>query len=380
MGCCNSTPVGDDERAPAVAGRPARGYSPTRGVASTSAIVDAVPVTQSRSLQPPSLNSRGTASHSNLSTPRHSSVRPVALHEHYNLPLLLPTTWRSDDRTWTHSELERERSEFFETRVTGRQEIWGALKTVTELLREGELANAQGILEAAGVTTPTGSLTEGCYDEAGNLYRIPEAIILDPTNVVPGDIQRARPISNIDGETMAGVEEAKSAAKEPEDQPNENEEDLEAAERRREEKGKGTERDAIKVRCRLSDRGGPDVVVMLGKTQNVGALTRRVHAEAEVRLVLESLLDCYFSGLRCNLGVPKIFYSIACLEEPPIMLTETLQIPPSMRLRIAYLGKMLNAKETLEKQGWKEGHVVNALVTGSPEVEPVRAPVQSSPW
>ena len=31
---------------------------------------------------------------------------------------------------------------------------------------------------------------------------------------------------------------------------------------------------------------------------------------------------------------------------------------------MAYLGKMLNEKETLVSQGWKEGHVVNALVAG----------------
>jgi hypothetical protein len=33
---------------------------------------------------------------------------------------------------------------------------------------------------------------------------------------------------------------------------------------------------------------------------------------------------------------------------------------------MAYLGKMLDEKETLAAQGWKEGHVVNALVTGPP--------------
>lgn len=31
-------------------------------------------------------------------------------------------------------------------------------------------------------------------------------------------------------------------------------------------------------------------------------------------------------------------------------------------MRIAYLGKMLKETEPLLAQGWKEGHVVNALV------------------
>ena len=241
---------------------------------------------QPRSLQPPSLASRGTASRSNVSTPRHSSAaRPVALHEHYNVPLQLPPPWRSIDRTWTHSELERERSEFFETRVTGRPEIWGALKNVSELLREGELATARGILEAAGVTTPTGNLIEGCYDEAGNLYRLPETIILDPTNVIPDETTRqCNRNSNIDGETMVGLSEAKSVALDSGQTENigKEEEDSEVTERRREEKGKASERDAVKVKCRLSDRGGPDVVIVLGRSQTVGALARRVQSETDV--------------------------------------------------------------------------------------------------
>lgn len=237
--------------------------------------------------QPPSLASR-----SNLSNSRHSSTqRGLPLHEHYNTPLELPLPWRSTDRTWTHAQLDRERAEFFETRVTGRPEIWGALKNVCELLREGELATAQGILEAAGITMPTGALTDGCYDEAGNLYRLPEVILLDPINVLPdetvGEMGLDRPTSNIDGETMVGPGEMKTASvKSGEVDEAEKEEDAEARERRREEKGKGIERDAVKVKCRLSDRGGPDVVVFLGKTQTVGTLARRVKSDADVSFSL----------------------------------------------------------------------------------------------
>lgn len=31
-------------------------------------------------------------------------------------------------------------------------------------------------------------------------------------------------------------------------------------------------------------------------------------------------------------------------------------------MKIAYLGKILKDGETLQAQGWREGHVVNALV------------------
>lgn len=37
-----------------------------------------------------------------------------------------------------------------------------------------------------------------------------------------------------------------------------------------------------------------------------------------------------------------------------------------MRIRIAYLGKILDEKTSLAEQGWKEGHIVNALVVGFP--------------
>jgi len=89
-----------------------------------------------------------------------------------------------------------------------------------------------------------------------------------------------------------------------------------------EEKGKAVERDVVQVKCRLSDRGGPDITVSLGKSLQVGLLARRVASEAS--------------------------------------------IGPSQRIRIAYMGRILNEHETLEKQGWKEGHVINALVSLNP--------------
>lgn len=32
------------------------------------------------------------------------------------------------------------------------------------------------------------------------------------------------------------------------------------------------------------------------------------------------------------------------------------------KVKIAYMGKILKDGETLQSQGWREGHVVNALV------------------
>ena len=171
--------------------------------------------------------------------------------------------WKTK-RQWTRSDLDRERQEFFDTRVTGRQEIWATLKLVVGLVAEGDIQDAQGILDASAITLPTGDLVNGAYDEVGNLYQIPEHIISDPQNIV---------LESHDGdkeeETLAGPME----------------EDEIDAERRREEKGKGVIKngDHIKVRARLSDRGGPDLVIPIGKEQNVRILVRKIQEESNVR-------------------------------------------------------------------------------------------------
>jgi hypothetical protein len=133
---------------------------------------------------------------------------------------------------------------------------------VVGLLGEGEVQTAQGILDAAGMTVPTGDLTNGAYDETGNFYHMPEHVIADPDNVMAQDEVRV-------------------------DVPKDEEEEIseDEAERRREEKGKSVLKsgDTVKVTARLSDRGGADVVVMLSKEQNVRVLVRKVQEEAGVR-------------------------------------------------------------------------------------------------
>ena len=126
---------------------------------------------------------------------------------------------------------------------------------------EGEVQTAQGVLDAAGITVPTGDLTNGAYDEMGNFYHMPEQVIADPENIV---------LDNNTGDEIAKGEIAEL--------------DEDEAERRREEKGKGVVKsgDLIKVRARLSDRGGPDIIVMFSKEQNVRSLARKVQEDAGV--------------------------------------------------------------------------------------------------
>jgi Ubiquitin-binding domain len=223
----------------------------------------------------PSQQATNSSSHRHLSRPRRQGVS-LPLDQHYNQPIR-PHIWRSKRRIWTRSQINQEREEFFDTRVTGRAEVWAALGAAVSLLRDGETETAQGIVDAAGVTVPTGDLCEGCYDENGVLYRLPQCIVSDPDNIAD------------DSASAAGHQRPDDVEDELSDRKivsDESEDELisEDAERRREEKGKMNERDMIKVQARLSDRGGPDVIVAIGKTQAVGVLARKIQSEVKVSI------------------------------------------------------------------------------------------------
>ncbi|KAI1907777.1 hypothetical protein LOZ12_005222 [Ophidiomyces ophidiicola] len=235
----------------------------------------------------------------------------IPLSEHYNQPIH-PHVWHSKRRLWSKPEIARERKEFFETRVTGKPEVWAALQLAVSLVRSGDIATAQGVIDAAGVTVPTGDFCDGCYDENGALYRLPHVIVSDPTNIVADGEDNER-IEADDEQTNSKLGVDMDSDYEIE----------EVGESRHEEKGKKSERDTIRVRARLSDRDGPDLEIPISKEQSVGTLVKKIETE---------------------IGLARIF-----------------------RLRIAYLGKILKENESLLVQGWKEGHVVNALVIHRPQ-------------
>ncbi|KKY27125.1 putative ubiquitin domain-containing protein [Phaeomoniella chlamydospora] len=310
MGCCNSRPAGDDVESTNSSPSTLETHhqsSSTRAIAHSAAPPSTSLRHTARSLRPqPSLTTTS-------STPRASTAAPD-LTDQPNAPLRQHRPWSSRKRKWTTSQLARERYEFFETRVTGNAEIWAALRTVTELMRDGQLPTAQEILNAAGITLPTGDLVNGAYDLTGQLYKIPPEILRDPENVeIDQNDDRS---STIGGKTFALNLEGKEV--------DDSDEDSDAAELRREEKGKGNERDALKIKCRLSDRGGPDVIMVIGRSQHVSVLIRKLAGQ--------------------------------------------VNIPNGQRIRIAYLGKIMKEHESLDSQGWREGHVVNALVSLRPDV------------
>ena len=206
---------------------------------------------------------------------------------------------------WTRSHLERERDAFFDTRVTGDEEAWKALRMACETLRQHDLPAAQGILDAMGLTCPHGRVASGrgrdrvkggIYDERGVLYELPGWVVADPQDVVEGEDEEKE-----DG-AAGGASTADPAC---------------GASSQKDEKGKGRAEDigpAVRMRCRLSDRA-TDVVVDVGSKQRVAVVIRKIQEQ---------------------IG--------------------------SKRIRLMYLGKTWNEGCTIEETGWREGNVVNALV------------------
>ncbi|TLS25324.1 hypothetical protein PpBr36_07325, partial [Pyricularia pennisetigena] len=320
MGCCGSRPAGPNSPYPGdaasasaraintVAARPAAG-SPLSGDAEAAASP-----TSTRSPQ------------------RHRHRQP--LDQHINKPLRWHR-WASRSRVWTREDLAAERKDFFDTRVTGRVEVWQAIKTALEVLWESDpnpppgttaptqeqqeeaLLTAQSIMMAADITLPTGNLAQGVYDRLGNYYALPEHVVCNPVNVInASDLPPSDDGDEIDDDEadIGSIGDTKQPyiASSAED------DETDKAAQRRKEKGKEVEveEETITVRCRLSENAR-DVVVTLPKKSPVRVLARRIVEEAK--------------------------------------------LPNDTSVRIAYLGKILRDTTPLTLQGWQEGHVLNAM-------------------
>ncbi|CAK7262936.1 hypothetical protein SEPCBS57363_000311 [Sporothrix epigloea] len=304
-----------------------------------------------------------------------SSQQPPlpALASHINKPIRR-RRWTSRDRVWTRQSIDRERNDFFDTRVTGRAEIWQTLHAALEIIWEADLVNAarrdaacasreatppaspaspaspsppvspttgtsaeinearataQTILDAADITLPTGDMAQGAYDAFGNYYALPAYIVSDPSNLDNDPEHNQFDLDETKG-TLDDMDGDGNLSEDSEDHfssDDAGEEQDRDHHRRREEKGKAIAAvtsttsspaaNLLTVRARLSATSR-DVLILLGREDTVRSLERRIVDEA--------------------------------------------QLPRKTRIRIAYLGKILKDNAPLLVQGWKEGHVVNALV------------------
>lgn len=261
QGCCLSRPSGEDSP-----------YPDSTTPASSHAINQPAPEPAADPEQ---------ASSAAQQAPRRRRRSQQPLDQHINKPLR-PHTWASkNSRRWTRASLDRERAAFFDTRVTGRPEIWQALRAALEVLWDGGvegdetggLATAQSILDAAEITLPTGNLAHGAYDNFGNYYAFHEWIVSDPVNIVEDGDEDGE-----DGEGRAGVDEGDAKTVPPFEGDEEEEEDVL---RRREEKGKAAVRDLVTVSARLSENGR-DIKVKVFPSDPVRSVARIVLKESGV--------------------------------------------------------------------------------------------------
>lgn len=210
---------------------------------------------------------------------------------------------------WTRRQLEREREAFFDTRVSGNDEVWKALRVVCEMLRKGDTAEAQAILDALNITCPNGRVASGrgrlrekggLYDERGELYDIPAWVLTDPEDIVEDE-----------------EKDTEEGAANDDDGDEVDTTDSLATTQRRDEKGKGRAEDPgdiVQLRARLSHRG-TDILVSAGTKQKVAVIVRNIQDQIGKK-----------------------------------------------RVRLMYLGRTLDERKTLAESGWKSGHVINAMV------------------
>ncbi|KAF2639802.1 hypothetical protein P280DRAFT_49580 [Massarina eburnea CBS 473.64] len=259
MGCCASRQAGDDSPYPPVSTNHAPDAS-SRNITASSP-------PRSASLASP------RASHSQPTTEHRPNLplKPIDPTQRARLPTNLPSgPHRSNSLTqhdgggsgqmlWTRSQLEKERNDWWDTRTTGREEIWRALRLMVESLQSGDIAEAQALLDATECTCPNGMLWKGVFDGRGEWYRIQEWIVVEPEAVIE-DEDDVKEVNEEDGEGVVGTA-------------------------RRGGKGKGVEvlGDPVKVKCRLSTTGR-DYVVSIHKGEKARELVAKLKKKAGINL------------------------------------------------------------------------------------------------
>jgi hypothetical protein len=87
--------------------------------------------------------------------------------------------------------LHQQRTEFWETapQYDGLTETWNTLRIAVELSHQNDLTTAQAVLDSAGITIPTGDLGQGCYDERGRRFVLPDFVLAEPSNIMDDEVE-----------------------------------------------------------------------------------------------------------------------------------------------------------------------------------------------
>ena len=185
----------------------------------------------------------------------------------------------STNLTWTRTRLEQERTDWWDTQVTGSAEIWAAIRMAAQHLQAGEVTEAQTMLDAAGCTCPSGALWKGVYDPTGVLYKVPEWLVVEPEGLASDDDQSG---SGVVRETSGAAEQGQAGVGtevEAEAEANEGAE-LEAEK---------DETAAVRIRTSHDQK---DVVVHIRQRETVGAIVQKLKQQTEVGHLYTAYISC----------------------------------------------------------------------------------------
>jgi hypothetical protein len=228
----------------------------------------------------------------------------------------------STNLTWTRARLDKERTDWWDTQVTGSPEVWGAVRLAAQSLQIGKLKDAQQWLETMECTCPTGCLWKGVYDSTGVLYKVPEWLIVEPEGLAAEEA---------DAELAGGPAGVAAAADD-------------GAQEAGNEDGDDEDDEPVAVRVRVS-RNGRDVVLKLRRREHVSSIVEKLKQQAEVCLYALGVLICAASTVHT--------------------FANKQQLDMSSNVRLVYGGRIYQDRETLEShQFWDfaNDYLINALV------------------
>ncbi|KAJ4367481.1 hypothetical protein N0V83_007064 [Neocucurbitaria cava] len=255
MGCCGSRP--SDDSTPAV-----RAHSSSHNITAPSTRPSSIP--SLRGSQASQSNVQASQSRPDGDDRPNTPLKPIHAAQRSRLPNTLaspsarhvkPLT-DSTNVTWTRSRLEKERQDWWDTQVTGSQEIWGAIRLAAQYLQLGELQEAQTMLDVTGCTCPTGLMWRGVYDPTGIQYKVPEWVVVEPDGLAEEDEAPGEAATNPAG-AYAPVDGAQ-------------------------ESDQGDEDDSVLVRARAS-HNQRDIMISVRRKQPVASIIERLKKQAEVR-------------------------------------------------------------------------------------------------
>ncbi|KAF3049861.1 hypothetical protein E8E11_009536 [Didymella keratinophila] len=202
MGCCGSRPAAEEANNDGAQDAPnvAHFDASSRNLNAPASRRTSAPSSRGSYLGRPSNATPAVSGAQSASNARpNSPLIPIPTKQRSALPntLASPTTPKNRSRVkpltdpsnqaWTRARLEKERRDWWDTRVTNNVQVWQCLKAATEALQEGDLATAQTLLDVQGCTCPSGQLWSKVYDDRGAEYKVPEWLVIEPAGIVEGD-------------------------------------------------------------------------------------------------------------------------------------------------------------------------------------------------